>query len=385
MANKDGKTEAPTPKKKADARKKGQVAKSSDLAPWMALLAGTYLMPYTVTASYRAMQRSFVGFRTIGEEAEPAAALGILGSSLADGFVAIAPLLLACAVVTTLGLLGQVGVLFSMHPLKPDFKKLNPVAGFKRLFSVKSAWETVKQVAKSAVIGFLAWPYVRNMTFGLVENGRTPLSVGLSQVADNMLAMIRLVSWIVVAISVADYAFQKKQRIRDLRMTRQEVRDEVKNSDGDQHVKQRIRSTQMMMSRQRMMADVLTANVIITNPTHYAVAIRYDLAAGGAPKVVAAGADALAVRIRETAADAGVPIVEAPPLARALWRVCEVGDEIPAALYEAVAKVLVFVRRLRAGLGSTAVVPLPHAYQVPAEPLEDLTGRRRRATSAPAA
>lgn len=378
MASKDGKTEQPTPKKRADARKKGQVAKSTDLAPWMALLAGTYLLPFSVGASYEAANEAFVGLRRIGHEAEPAAALGILTSTLADGFVAIGPLLFATAVVTVLGLLGQVGVLFSMHPLKPDFKKLNPIAGVKRLFSAKSAWETVKQVAKAAVIGFLAWPYVQEMTFGLVENGRTPLAAGAGQVADNMVAMIRLVSWIIVAIAVADYAFQKKQRIRDLRMTRQEVRDEVKNSDGDQLVKQRIRSMQMSMTRQRMMADVPTADVIITNPTHYAVAIRYDLERGGAPKVVAAGTEALAAKIRETAVEARVPIVEAPPLARALWRVCEVGDEIPAALYEAVAKVLVFVRRLRAGLGMAAVVPLPSSYQVDPAPLEGLSGGRAR-------
>lgn len=378
MGEKDGKTEQPTPKKLKDARKKGQVAKSADFAPWLALVVGTYVMPWSVGAVSNGVLRTMDALERVAIDGDSAAVPAILGRGILDGFVGIAPLLVVGALAISLGLLAQVGVLFTLHPLKPDFKKISPIKGFKRLFSVKSLWETVKQVAKASIIGYLAWPYVNNMTFALVTDGRVPVNEAARIVADNMLQMVRLVGWLVVAISAADYMFQKRQRIRDLRMSRQEVRDEYKNTEGNPHVKSRLRSLQLSAARNRMMADVPTADVIITNPTHVAVAIKYDMAAGGAPRVVASGVDAMAQRIRAAAADAGVPMVEAPPLARALWRSCEVGDEIPALLYEAVAKVLVFVRRVRAGIASTSVLPLPSAYQVDTAAFSELGKRRSR-------
>lgn len=378
MGEKDGKTEQPTPKKLNDARKKGQVAKSADFAPWLALVIGTYVMPYSIGAVTGGVLRTFESMDKVAAEGEPTAVPAILAQGLLDGVLGIAPLLVVGALAITLGLLAQVGVLFTLHPLKPDFKKISPIKGFKRLFSVKSVWETVKQAAKVGLIAYLAWPYVNNMTFGLVSDGRVPVAIAARIIADNMLQMIRLVGWIVVAISAADYLFQKRQRIRDLRMSRQEVRDEYKNTEGNPHVKSRLRSLQLAAARNRMMADVPTADVIITNPTHVAVALKYDMAAGGAPKVIAVGADAVAQRIRAIAAEAGVPMVEAPPLARALWRSCEVGDEIPALLYEAVAKVLVFVRRVKAGIASTSSLPLPAVYQVDSAVFSEIGRRRQR-------
>lgn len=378
MGEKDGKTEQPTPKKLQDARKKGQVAKSADFAPWLALVIGTYVMPYSIGAVTTGVLRTFESLDKVAAEGEPTAVPAILARGLLDGVLGIAPLLVVGALAVTLGLLAQVGVLFTLHPLKPDFKKISPIKGFKRLFSIKSVWETVKQAAKVGLIAYLAWPYVNNMTFGLVTDGRMPVAMAARIVADNMLQMIRLVGWLVVAISAADYMFQKRQRIRDLRMSRQEVRDEYKNTEGNPHVKSRLRSLQLAAARNRMMADVPTADVIVTNPTHVAVALKYDMAAGGAPKVVAIGADAVAQRIRAIGAEAGVPMVEAPPLARALWRACEVGDEIPALLYEAVAKVLVFVKRVKSGIASRSVLPLPAAYQVDTAVFSEIGRRRQR-------
>ncbi|MGH9135375.1 MAG: EscU/YscU/HrcU family type III secretion system export apparatus switch protein [Ilumatobacteraceae bacterium] len=382
MASNADKTEAPTAKRRKDSRKKGQVAKSSDLAPWLALLVGTYVLPFTVGALGRAMQTSLGEVRTIGTDPDPAKALDTLGSSLVGGFLAITPILLVCALVSVAAQLAQSGLLLTAHPLKPDFKRLNPIAGVKRLLSVRSVWETAKQVAKAVVIGVIAWPRVASLADELTRHGRVPLVEGVASIGLELLGLVRAIGWTVIAIAVADYAFQRRRHARELRMTRQEVRDEFRNSEGDPHVKQRIRALQGAMARSRMMTDVGTATVVVTNPTHVAVAIRYDAGGGGAPKVVASGADALAARIRERAVEAGVPIVEAPPLARAMWRTCSVGDEIPATLFEAVAKVLVFVRRIKGGLQAASVLPLPRTYQVDAGSLEQVARRRRRSVAA---
>ena len=363
MAAKGDKTEAPTPKKKKDMRKKGQVAKSQDLAPWLALLVGTYVLPVTVGGLARAMTTSFAEVKTIGVEPDAGKALDILGNSLIGGFLAIMPILLVCGLAGSVAQLAQTGMGISLHPLKPDFKRLNPIAGVKRLLSINSVWETGKQIAKGVVIAMIARPRIEDLAGALTLHGRVPMLEGVASVGGQLLGLIRAISWTVVVIGLADYAFQKRRHMRDMRMTKQEVRDEMRGSEGDPQVKQRIRAMQMAMSRRRMMSDIGTATVVLTNPTHVAVAIRYD-GVGGAPKVVASGADALAARIRERAVEAGVPVVEAPPLARAVWRSCSVGDEIPATLFEAVAKVLVFVRRIKGGLLAASTLPLPRTYQV---------------------
>jgi flagellar biosynthetic protein FlhB len=377
VAAKGDKTEAPTPKKKKDMRKKGQVAKSQDLAPWLALLVGTYVLPMTVGGLARAMTTSFAEVKTIGVEPDTGKALDILGNSLIGGFLAIMPILLVCALAGSIAQLAQTGMGISLHPLKPNFKSLNPMSGVKRLLSIKSVWETGKQIAKGVVIALIARPRIEDLAGALTLHGRVPMLEGVASVGSQLLGLIRAISWTIVVIGLADYAFQKKRHMREMRMTKQEVRDEMRGSEGDPHVKQRIRAMQMAMSRRRMMSDIGTATVVLTNPTHVAVAIRYD-GTGGAPKVVASGADALAARIRERAVEAGVPVVEAPPLARAVWRSCSVGDEIPATLFEAVAKVLVFVRRIKGGLLAASTLPLPLTYQVETESLDQVTRQRRR-------
>jgi flagellar biosynthetic protein FlhB len=378
VAAKGDKTEAPTQKKRKDTRKKGQVAKSQDLAPWLALLAGTYVLPLTIGGLARAMTTSLAEIKTIGVEPDTGKALDILGSSLLSGFIAIAPILLVCALASTVAHLAQSGMILSLHPLKPDFKRVNPISGVKRLLSIRSVWETGKQMAKGIVIFMIARPRIERLAGALTERGRVPLLEGLGSIGGELLGLVRAIAWTILVIALADYAFQKRKHVSDMKMTKQEIRDEYRGSEGDPQVKQRMRALQMAMSRNRMMSAVGTATVVLTNPTHVAVAIRYDTVAGGAPKVVASGADALAVRIRERAIEAGVPVVEAPPLARAVWRSCTVGDEIPATLFEAVAKVLVFVRRIKGGLMAASTLPLPHTYRVDTDSLEQITRKRRR-------
>jgi flagellar biosynthetic protein FlhB len=378
MSKRDGKTEKPTEKKKKDERKKGTAAKSQDLGPWLVLLVSTYFVQRTIGATSEVAATALRPLREMADQPDPNEVVGLLGDALLGGLLAMLPFLLICAAVAIVALVGQTGLILSLHPLKPEFKKINPIAGFKRMFSAKSLWDTAKQVAKGAVITWLCWPHLMNIGDALTSQGRVPLMDGLAASAQALLAMTRTTCYAVIVIALLDFAYQRRSTFADLKMTRQEVRDEMKNSEGDPYVKGRIRQLQMAMARSRMMNDVPTASVVITNPTHVAIALRYDPMSGGAPRVVAAGIDAVALRIREKAREAGVPIVEAKPLARALWRACEVGDEIPAPLYEAVAKVLAFVRRLRPGILAATVLPLPRQYHVDDTLLEEISGRRTK-------
>jgi len=384
MGKREGKTEAPTPKKKQEAKKKGTVAKSVDLGPWLTLLIATYLLPWLIGSVGGAVVDALTALGDLAAEPDVGDALRLLSAAMRAGFFAVMPFMAVIALVTVLSQMAQTGLVLSLHPLKPDLKRLNPIEGVKRLFSPKSLWETAKQVVKALLVAWIAWPHIIAIHDLLVGQGRVPLLPGLSATAAEIMAMTRGVSWAVVGVGLFDYAFQRRNTLLDLKMTKQEVRDEMRSSEGDPQVKQRIRSLQMAMTRSRMMAAVPGASVVVTNPTHIAVALVYDPAAGGAPRVVAIGVDAIAKRIRETAAEAKVPIVEAKPLARALWRACEVGDEIPVTLYEAVAKVLAFVRRLRSSYLPSSPMPLPRLYNVDQTALDAVPDRRRRARRAAA-
>lgn len=384
MGKREGKTEAPTPKKKQEAKKKGTVAKSVDLGPWLTLLIATYLLPWLIGSVGGAVVDALTALGDLAAEPDVGDALRLLSAAMRAGFFAVMPFMAVIALVTVLSQMAQTGLVLSLHPLKPDFKRLNPIAGVKRLFSPKSLWETAKQVVKALLVAWIAWPHITAIHDLLVGHGRVPLLPGLSATAAEIMAMTRGVSWAVVGVGLFDYAFQRRNTLLDLKMTKQEVRDEMRSSEGDPQVKQRIRSLQMAMTRSRMMSAVPGASVVVTNPTHIAVALVYDPAAGGAPRVVAIGVDAVAKRIREKAAEAKVPIVEAKPLARALWRACEVGDEIPVTLYEAVAKVLAFVRRLRSSYLPSSPMPLPRLYNVDQTALDAVPDRRRRARRAAA-
>jgi flagellar biosynthesis protein FlhB len=205
-----------------------------------------------------------------------------------------------------------------------------------------------------------------------------PLLEGVSASAKALVGMTRTTCYAIIAIALADYAFQRRIKILDLRMTKQEVRDEYKQAEGDGMMKGRMRAMARAMAKNRMMADIPTANVVITNPTHIAVALRYDPTMSRAPKVVAVGAGSIAARIRDKATESKIPIVEAKPLARALWRACEVGDEIPVTLYEAVAKVLAFVHRLDKRFGIAKPVDLPASMQIDEATLAAIPRKRRR-------
>ncbi|MFK7918545.1 MAG: flagellar biosynthesis protein FlhB [Ilumatobacter sp.] len=383
MSSKQDKTEAPTPKKKRESRRKGEIARSQDLTAWGSVLIALYLLPMTVgqmASVFDASMQQLSTMPSTGLAAEDTPAL--LGSSLRAGFMAVGLLFFAGFASSLLVSFAQTGPMLALKPLVPDFKRVNPKNGFKRLFSARSLWETAKQLIKVSVIIGAAWPRASGLVDRLVGPDRPLLWEGLTYAGQETLAVARIVVWSMLLVAAADYGYQKYKHGQDQKMTRQEVRDENKNAEGDQHMKGRMRSLQMGVARNRMIADVGQADVIITNPTHIAVALRYDFEQGGAPKVLAVGAGNVAAKIRAAGVEHSVAMVEAKPLARALWRSCEVGDEVPVALYEAVAKVLVFVRRLDKRLRRSTPIDLPPASRVDTALLESIPakkGARRRA------
>lgn len=344
--SKGDKTEQPTAKKKRDSRQKGSIAKSQDLTGWAGLLAGLYVLPLSIGGLAEVSSDAFAIMRGTPSQPSPDLAVRMFAETLRNGFLAVAPIM-ALVVFASVGTtLGQVGLMLSLKPLKPDFKRINPKQGVQRLFSVKSLWETVKQLIKITAVLVVSWPRMTGLVDDLLGNGRLPLIEALVIAGADMLGLVRAIAWVVFLFSFADYGYQRYQTAKDMKMTKQEVRDEHKNAEGDGQVKGRMRAMQRANARNRMLADMGEADVVITNPTHVAVALRYDPTKGRAPIVLATGANDMARRIRERATEESIPIVEAKPLARALWRACDPGDEIPSVLFEAVAQVLAFVKRL---------------------------------------
>jgi flagellar biosynthetic protein FlhB len=293
---------------------------------------------------------------------------GHLSSNLVDVLIAFAPLagLLMLVALASPLLIG--GWLFSAKALQPNFGRLNPMSGIGNMFSTRSGVELLKAIAKSVLIGVVSWIVVSRQIDSMLMLAVEPLKDGMSHMTHMLLtSFIAIVSALVV-IALVDAPYQMWQYANKLKMTREELRQEAKEQDGDPQVKARIRQMQREMARRRMMAEVPTADVVVTNPTHYAVALKYTEGKMGAPKVVAKGSDQVAAKIREIAAENNVPLLEAPPLARALHKHTEIGDQIPEALYTAVAEVLAYVFQLRAFKQHGGMRPAePHDLHVPPE------------------
>jgi flagellar biosynthetic protein FlhB len=344
------KTEKATPKKREEARKKGQVARSVELNGAVVLLAALVALPataplllnQTVTACRRSLALltdpgivSRDGIWTLAQQIAVPAALGVL------------PIGCACMLAGVVANVAQVGFKPSTHGLKPDFKRLNPVSGAKNLFGKRAAVETIKGLLKVGVVGAVAALAVlpKLHEFGALI-GMTPGEL-LPALATNVLHVIQRAGIAYLVLALLDYGYQRHKHEKDLRMGKQEVKDELKQQGLPSEVRSAMRRRQMQAANRRMMDAVPTADVVVTNPTHYAVALRYD-GTRTAPEVVAKGMDHVALRIREAAKAAGVPIVPDPPLARSLHASVEIGHLIPEELFHAVAQVLAFVYRMAA-------------------------------------
>lgn len=352
MAEMSQKTEKATPKRRREAREKGNVLRSADVATalvMMGVFAGLKLLGgYAVDKAAAVMREWAVRAPAMSDEpmtvklAAQALSEGVLG------IAAIAAPIMAVGLMAALAAnLLQVGFLFTPKALRPQLSRISPKEGFKRIFSVRSLAELLKAVLKIGALGWVAWgEYKVNMAIfpDFVSLGVLQASAVM---ADMALAIAFKMGFVLLVLAGADYFYQWWRRERELRMTKQEVKDEYKMTEGDPQTKSRIRQKQRQLGMMRMMQAVPSANVVITNPTHYAVALRYQDGRDSAPVVVAKGRDYVAQKIKEEARKHGVELVENKPLAQALYIYCDVGDSIPKDMYKAVAEVLAYVYRLK--------------------------------------
>jgi len=345
-------TEQPTPKRREDSRKKGDVPRSRELTMTGVMIAGSASLLFMSGPMADKVGRTFAqSFRLDRENLFDAAFLPkALASALENVAVGLLPLaiVLIIAVFASAVLIG--GWSFSMKAAAFKGQRINPVNGFKRIFSANSVVELTKALAKFGVILAIAVFWLWSSVDELLVLGREPIQSAIPNALQISALSLLVVSTGLIVIAGIDVPFQIWNHQKKLRMTRTEVRDEFKETEGRPEVKSRIRMLQQQAATRRMMDDVPTADVVITNPTHFAIAIRYDDEHMGAPKVVAKGRGEIAARIREIAAENRVPLFSAPPLARALYRSTKIGQEIPSGLYTAVAQVLAYIFRLRDGL-----------------------------------
>jgi flagellar biosynthesis protein FlhB len=342
------KTEAPTSKKRADARKKGQLPNSRELTSVVILLTalGVFFFGGSWMLS-RLIAFMKVTFGNAGSFEFQIDTMSVyFWTVFGSGISILAPTMGALMLAGVVGNVSQNGFLLTTETLSPKLSKLNPLSGLKNLFSLKSLTELVKSIIKILIIGTVSYLVVRKEMDafpGLINLGVADILIFISKVAFKTMLYTSLV---MILMAVADVAYQRWQHEKDLRMTKQEVKDESKQREGDPAVKARIRAVQRDMARKRMMAAVPEATVVITNPTHLAIALKFDKELP-APIVLAKGAGHVAAKIRAIANENGVPIVEQKPLARSMYKLVEVGGYIPVELYRAVAEVLAYVYRLK--------------------------------------
>lgn len=336
-------SEKPTPKKLRDARRKGQIPRSPDLVGWFVVLVSTFVLPTIMSGLRSTMADYFAAVRLAIVADDLSLAMAEANSLAGNVLVIFLPFLVVIAVVTAGGLMIQGGVTLTAEPLRPKLERISPKAGFKRLVSPQSAVDTGKAVFRLVVLTVLVAQITTDQVNSLLVGTSRALEPAGVELGAGLLLLVRLAAIVGLVVGFADYAFQRYKVGKQLRMSKHEVKQESRNTDGDPMTRNRRRAMHAKVSSNQMLAAVGDASVVVVNPTHVAVALSY--ATGGVPTVVAKGGDDLAARIRERAFDAGVPVVEARPLARVLHDSIDVGTEVPADLYEAVAIVIAFVMR----------------------------------------
>lgn len=371
-------TEEATPKKLREAREKGQVPRSKELNSLMLLLAsagGLLVMGQSMVSDLKEVMQ-------YGLSIEPARSMDT--NSVVESFstlavqslIIVAPLFLLLTVAVIMTPIGIGGFSFSMKAVSFKFEKLDPIKGLGKIFALKGLMELIKVLAKFALVAMISGLIILSLIDEILGLGEEPLQQALAHLA-------RLCGWSFLACSCAlilvaaiDVPFQLWQHSKELKMTKQEIKDESKETDGRPEVKSRIRTMQQELSQRRMMENVPDADVVITNPTHFSVALRYDQFDMQAPVVVAKGADFVALRIRSVADENHVAIIEAPPLARALYASTEIDQEVPAGLYVAVANILSYVYQIDAGrYGAGGPPEIPTDLPIPDELVDVLTNK----------
>jgi flagellar biosynthetic protein FlhB len=343
------KNEQATPKRREEAREKGQVAKSRELASVAVL--GACLVYFYFGASTIGIRLMALMRNSLSQSGQMAVSIENIQPLLTDllfkSFALLAPFLLVAMIAGLMINILQVGFHVSSKAIAPKFSKIDPMKGLKRLFSMRSLFELVKNILKMAIIGFVAYLTIKGESsklFLLVDLGVMDILGYMGEVSFKILYST---CWILIVLAVLDYAYQRWEHEKSLKMSLKEVKEENKQTEGDPLIKGRIRRLQREMAKKRMMAAVPKADVVITNPTHFAVAIRYEPDTMNAPCVIAKGADFLAQKIKEIARDSGVPVIENKLVAQVLYKVTAVDRAVPENLYKAIAEILAHVYSLK--------------------------------------
>jgi len=350
MSSSGEKTEKATPKRRKESRKEGQVARTQELGGWASMLAVGMAAPAMVKHEINALRDLMITSFTLGDRATTGKALLLLGQAGKHVLIALVVLGSAIMVIGVASALAQGGFYLATKSVKPSLSKLNPIKGFKRVFGPHALWEGAKMMLKTGFVALIVYLAIRAVV--PMIGGLVPMQTVVDSASAEALTLIRNIGLAGLGMAALDYVIQRRRVGKQTRMTKDEVKQEHKQTEGDPLVKSAIRSRQLAAARNRMMADVGLADVVLVNPTHVAVALRYE-PEKGAPRVVARGAGAIAAKIRDRATEESVPMVRDVPLARALYTSTKVGQEIPAELFAAVAQVLAFVisRRTRGQRG----------------------------------
>lgn len=349
----DDKTEEPTTRRLEKAREDGQVLRSQDLTVAVVtsgFIATLYLVGGILGPQYvEVFSRSFILERH--QAFEPNLMMSEFGHQVLDVGYVLAPLLATTVILAILGAIALDGFVFSWKSLEPKASKINPISGMARIFGLKALVELVKSLAKFSLVASIGGTYIYFNFPELAELSRVSLDLAIQEGLSIVLFGALLTSSALVIIAAIDVPYQRFEFFRKLRMTKQEIKDELKEMEGQPEIKQRVRQKQREMAEQRMLQDVPKADVVITNPEHFAIALSYDQASEDAPRVIAKGKGFMAAKIRELAAENKVHIFQSPLLARAIYFTTDVGARIPSALYMAVAQVIAYVFSLRMAVG----------------------------------
>lgn len=364
-------TEQPTGKRLQQAREKGQIARSKELGTASVLLAAVFGLLMVKESLAGAMVKILtIGFTLDRDQAFDPNAMGAMVPALLRELLhPLGLLFMLVAIAAFIGNTLMGGMNFSSEAMLPKWSKLSPLNGIKRMFGVQSLVELIKSIAKVVFITLFAWWMLSSQFNHLLNLSLEGYPGGIIDALDLLLWMLIILCCALIPIVAIDVPFQQWNHMRQLKMTKQEVKDEFKDSEGKPEVKGRIRRLQMEMAMRRMMGDVPKADVVITNPTHYSVALKYDTAKpGAAPKVVAKGTDEIAMKIREIAREYEIPIMPSPGLTRAIFHSTEIGHEIPEGLFAAVAQVLAYVYQLKKFRRGRGRRPNPLANELPIPP-----------------
>jgi flagellar biosynthesis protein FlhB len=343
---KDGKTEKPTPKKLKEARKEGQIARSPELISWISLLLGVTALQSMVNRSAKFMTGEMTQASNLMAHPDQNQALAFMGSSIGKGLMTVLPLTLTFMAIAVVGHLAELRFVPPLKGIKFSFSKVDPIKGAKRLFSPQSTFQAAKQLLKLVVFGTIAYMTFFTTAHNLIINGPYATSYLLTTAGKTVIKFVREAALAGIVIGIIDYVYQRRKINNSLKMSKHEIKQESRQQDLPPEVRGKIRQKQRQLTRNRMMAAIAKADVVIVNPIHIAIALQYD-PERGAPRVLAKGAGFIAERIRERAEEHKIPLVQDIPLARALHKSCDVDDEIPAALFSAVAQVLAFVFALK--------------------------------------